>query len=122
MPAVLGTDDVARLIAAVRTPAYRAAIIVAYACGLRIGEVVALTVHDIVDHGAVLIVRTSKNRSERHIPLPSWACAELRAFWLTHRHPVYLFPDMDRHAGMPDGKAARPLGKAALRHVLKVRT
>lgn len=119
LPAVLGADDVARLIAAVRTPAYRAAIVVAYACGLRIGEVVALTVRDIVDHGAVLVVRTSKNRSERRIPLPSWARDELRAFWLTHRHPDYLFPGMHQHAGTPDGKAARPLGKTALQQCMQ---
>jgi site-specific recombinase XerD len=65
-----------------------------YHCGLRIGEAVSLEVTGI--HGRknppYLHIRNSKGGKDRYVPIAPAMVAELRQWWLTHRHPKLLFP------------------------------
>src|SRR4249919_500683 len=54
LPVVLSRDEVWRVLAAVRTPAYRVCLTTIYACGLRLLEGVSLHVAD-VDSGRSLL-------------------------------------------------------------------
>ena len=37
-------------------------------------------------------VRLGKGNKDRYVPLPAQTVEQLRRFWVTHRHPVWLFP------------------------------
>lgn len=63
-----------------------------YACGLRIGEAVALEVGSI-DKSNQLLRVIGKGNKERCVPLPQPVLDDLRKLWLTHRNPRWLFPN-----------------------------
>ncbi len=92
LPVAISWDDGHRLIAALRKPRYRLCCALMLALGLRIGDVLALTVQSI--HSTQMIVRViGKGNKERILPLPQTLLVALRIFWTTHRHPRWLFPN-----------------------------
>ncbi|MCH7920121.1 MAG: site-specific integrase [Planctomycetes bacterium] len=92
LPVPIAWDDGHRLIAAIRKPGYQLCCACMLALGLRIGDVLALTVQSI--DGTQRIVRViGKGNKERILPLPETLYIALRRFWATHRHPHWLFPN-----------------------------
>jgi site-specific recombinase XerD len=62
-----------------------------YACGLRIGEAVALPI-SAIDSKQMLLRIMGKGAKERAVPLPASLLGRMREFWKTHRHRQWLFP------------------------------
>jgi site-specific recombinase XerD len=100
LPAVLGPDEVAALLDAAPPGRDRALLQTAYACGVRISELLHLGVPDIDSARMVVVVRHGKGAKDRLVPLSARLLGELRAFWRWHRSPTWLFPG---------GSAGRPL-------------
>ena len=69
LPAVLSRDEVLRLFAALPDNRDRMLVRTAYACGLRISEVVRLRVADIDSCRGVLVIRQGKGHKDRLVPL-----------------------------------------------------
>ncbi|MCA1600746.1 MAG: tyrosine-type recombinase/integrase [Acidobacteria bacterium] len=62
-----------------------------YACGLRLLEGTRLQVPD-VDSSRMLLHIHGKSKKDRYVPLPTPTLELLRAYWRTHRSPLWLFP------------------------------
>ena len=63
-----------------------------YVCGLRISEACTLqTKH--IDGQSNTIRIIGKGNKERIVPIPDKMLNQLRTYWTTHRHPIYLFPN-----------------------------
>jgi len=97
LPVVLSRSEVQTLLAAVREPRFRTCLTLMYHCGLRVGEAVQLQVQDVrarVTSPEVprLLIRDAKGGKDRLVPLSDSMVADLRQWWLTHRHPLWLFP------------------------------
>jgi len=92
LPVVLSVEEVQRILGCLRLPRYRVCLGVIYACGLRLREGVHLQVPDIDSDRMVIHVRHAKGNKERYVPLPQCALLALRQYWVTHRHPLWLFP------------------------------
>ena len=108
LPVILSVDEVHRILDCVRRPYYRVCLSTIYACGLRLQEGVRLQVADI-DSGRMMIhVRQSKEGKDRYVPLPQRTLELLRGYWVTHRHPVWLFP-APGHRGIPLPTTSQPL-------------
>ncbi|MGH7463140.1 MAG: site-specific integrase, partial [Longimicrobiales bacterium] len=90
LPAVLSRDEVARILAAVRIPVYRACLTTIYSCGLRLLEGAQLQVPDIDGDRKLVHVHHGKGALDRYVPLPAATLTLLRAFWRTHRNPLWL--------------------------------
>jgi integrase/recombinase XerD len=111
LPVAISWDDGHRLIAALRKPSYRLCCSVMLALGLRIGDVLALTVQSI--HSTQMIVRViGKGNKERILPLPQTLLVALRTFWTTHRHPRLLFPNRNGTAPLCQKSLRRAFNKA----------
>jgi site-specific recombinase XerD len=106
LPVPIAWTDGHRLIAALQRPDYRLCCSLMLALGLRIGDVVALTVSSI-DATQMLVRVIGKGNKERVVPLPQTLLTALRKFWLTHRH---------RHLLFPNGRGTAPLCVKSLRH------
>jgi integrase/recombinase XerD len=128
LPAVLSRAEVLRLFAALPDNAYRTLVRTAYACGLRISEVVRLRVTDIDSQRGVLVVRQGKGQKDRLVPLSPALLAELRAHWRRYRPRDWLFPGQKpgRHLNVNAlqrlfARLVRPLGfgKAVSMHTLR---
>lgn len=65
-----------------------------YGCGLRIGEAVPLEI-GAIDSANGLLRIIGKGNKQRLVPLPQLLLDDLRALWLTHRNPRWLFPKRD---------------------------
>jgi integrase/recombinase XerD len=92
LPVPIAWEDGHRLIAALKKPDYQLCCSLMLALGLRIGDVVALTVHSI-DATQMLVRVIGKRNKERVLPLPQTLLVALRRFWLTHHHRRLLFPN-----------------------------
>ena len=130
LPAVLSREEVLRLFAALPDNRYRTLIRTAYACGLRISEVVRLRVTDIDSSRGVLVIRQGKGQKDRLVPLSPALLAELRAYWRRYRPADWLFPGQKRgrhlHVGALQrtfARLVRPLGfaKGVSMHTLRHR-
>ncbi len=95
LPGVLSPEEVLRLIDAARPGRDRLLLQVAYACGLRISELVRLRVTDIDSGRMVVVVRQGKGQKDRLVPLSPRLLAELRAYWRRYRPDGWLFPGAD---------------------------
>ena len=92
LPVVLSRDEVWRVLAAVHTPAYRVCLTTIYSCGLRLREALDLHVDQVDGGRLLLLIRRGKGGIDRRVPLPSALLTLLRAYWRTHRNPVWMFP------------------------------
>jgi site-specific recombinase XerD len=92
LPVVLSVEDVSRLLAAVRDPRYRLAMMVAYAAGLRLSEILDLRVEDIDSHRMVIRVRQGKGGKDRYTLLSPVLLEALREYWRAWRPETFLFP------------------------------
>ena len=92
LPLVLARTEVQRLLAVLRVERFRVCLRLIYGCGLRVGEAVKVRVRDIDGAHLRLRVVQGKGGKDRYVPLTQTLLEELRAFWKTHRDPVWLFP------------------------------
>ena len=92
LPVVLSVDEVRLLLNRVRGLQHRARLGLVYTCGLRVSEAARLKVIDIDSDRLVVHIRDSKGKKDRYVPLPPPTLELLRRYWVTHRHPVWLFP------------------------------
>jgi integrase/recombinase XerD len=122
LPDVLSTDEVRRLITAVRTPHNRAYFWTVYSLGLRLTEALHLQVGDIDGARMMVHVHRGKGAKDRFVPLPSSTLKTLRHYWATHRHPTWLFPATGRdrrQAASADSPMERSSVQGALRRVVR---
>jgi site-specific recombinase XerD len=124
LPAVLTRQQVHDLLALIRLRRYRTPIKLIYACGLRLSECLALTIHDIGGAENKLFIRNSKGHQDRVVPLPTCLYHELKRYWLFHRHRLLIFPnagrgDNDRQAlAQRMSQATQPMPCSSLQRVL----
>lgn len=126
LPAVLSRPQVHDLLAHVRLRRYRTPLKLIYGCGLRLGECLALTIHDINGKDHKLRIRQGKGHQDRVVPLPECLYQELRAYWSFHKHPLLIFPNVGRGDRDPKSVAARmrtatgPMPSSSLQRLLVV--
>lgn len=127
VPVVLSREETVRVLAAVRRPVERLMLRLAYAAGLRLGEVVELRVGDIDSARMVINVRQGKGKKDRVTPLSAMLLEELRAYWKQYRPRQRLFPGKKgraRHAtglqkAMQEACRSCGLTKRATPHTLR---
>jgi site-specific recombinase XerD len=95
LPAVLSPEEVARFLNAVADLKHRAAFATVYAAGLRVSEVVSLTIGDIDSSRMVIHVRQGKGSKDRFVMLSEQLLGILRAYWRIERPQGWLFPGPD---------------------------
>ena len=110
LPTILSPGEVKTLLEAEVDPFKRTMFRTAYACGLRIEELLHLKVADIDSERLLLWVRGGKGSKDRAVPLCPLLLAELRQHWQQHQPKVYLF-------GKPTGT---PYSATALQRAFQV--
>ena len=114
LPVVLSRAEVQQILGCLRRPSYRACLSTIYSCGLRLLEGVRLQVDQIDSSRMVLHLRQAKGNKDRYVPLPQRTLELLRGYWVSHRHPVWLFPSA-REWGKPlDESGVQKAFRAAL--------
>jgi len=115
LPVVLSVDEVRRVLACVYRPRYRTCLTTLYACGLRLQEGLHLQVPHIDSERHLLRICHGKGGKDRYVPLPEPVLQMLRQYWLTHHHPVWLFPSPGQpKKGPMDASGVQRAFRAAL--------
>lgn len=113
LPVILSREEVHRLLDCVRLPRYRVCLTTIYSCGLRLQEGTHLKVPDIDSSRMLIHVRHGKGGKDRYVPLPHRTLARLRQYWVTHRHPVLIFPAPGR-GGISLSTATTPMPRSSV--------
>ncbi len=103
LPSVLSPEEVVQLIQSAQPGRQRVMVQTAYACGLRINELLHLRVTDIDSARMVVVVRQGKGRKDRLAPLSSHLLADLRGYWRQYRPATWLFPGLNVGQPLTDG-------------------
>lgn len=92
VPVTLTPEEVSRLLSAAPNLRARAALEIAYAAGLRLGEVLNLKLSDIDSGQMIVRVEQGKGKKDRNVMLSPVLLETLRAYWRESRPRVWLFP------------------------------
>jgi integrase/recombinase XerD len=95
VPVTLTPEEVSRLLEAVPNLRDRTAMEIAYATGLRLGEVLQLKVTDIDSGRMMLRVEQGKWKKDRNVMLGPSLLESLRTYWKRYRPKHWLFPGKD---------------------------
>lgn len=100
LPAVLSEDEVLRLFEVVDNLKHRTMLMLAYASGLRVGELVTLRVEDVDGNRGMIHIRGGKGKKDRYTLLPESLRSQLLFYWKEFglQKQGWLFPGQDpRH-------------------------
>ena len=92
LPVVLSREEVVRLFRAVENLKHRTILMVIYAAGLRVSEVVKLRVSDIDEDRRQIRVRQGKGKKDRYTVLSEVALAAVREYREVYHPTDWLFP------------------------------
>jgi integrase/recombinase XerD len=109
LPVLLSFEEVRGLLGCVRRPRDRVCLSTLDSWGLRLQEGTHLPGHDIDSSRMLIHVRHGTGGTDRDVPLPHRTLERLRHDWVTHRHPVLIFPAPGRGGtGLPTATAPMP--------------
>jgi integrase/recombinase XerD len=92
LPVVLSPQEVLQFLEATAPGRDRVLYQTAYACGLRVSELIRLQVTDIDGARMVIHIHHGKGAKDRLVPLSARLLEELRGYWRQYRPRPWLFP------------------------------
>lgn len=102
LPAILSREELKRTFASASNLRHRTLFMTAYGTGVRISELVNLTVSDIDSQRMMIRVRMGKGNKDRYTVLTPELLKQLRLYYLKYRPTSYLFYGANRD--VPVGK------------------
>jgi integrase/recombinase XerD len=121
LPTVLSPEEVVRFLEAALPGRDRTLLELAYACGLRLKELLGLSVADIDGARLVLHIRHGKGQKERLVPLSPRLLDVLRDYWRQYRPATWLFPGVQPALALTGGAVQRVCRRTARRAGLSKR-
>ena len=120
LPDILTRDEIKTLLSVTKNHKHHAIFMIAYSAGLRVSEIVHLTIKDIDSQANVICVKQGKGKKDRYVPLFPVLLAELRQYWKCYRPSYWLFPGCDSRKPMTRDGAGDAFKKAKIKaHITK---
>ncbi len=91
LPNVLSKEEVKEILSASKNIKHRAMLCLLYSCGLRRRELLHLKITDVDSFRKLLIIRQSKGRKDRVVPLSDKITEALREYYKIYKPKVWLF-------------------------------
>ena len=109
LPEILSREEIARLFAVTTRLGPRTFLMLAYATGLRLSELLHLRVADIDSHADRMCIRVvqGKGGKDRYVPLEQDALDLLRAWWHSAHPRLWLFAGRDASLPITDATVQR---------------
>ena len=114
LPNVLSKEDVKSILEAHNNLKHKVMLSLIYSCGLRCGELIALEPHHIDSKRNIVLIKNSKGKKDRIVPLSPKILELLREYYKIHKPKNYLFEGQT--AGMPyDSRSLQLVLKQSLK-------
>ena len=91
LPNILSKEEVKAILEAPINVKHRAMLSLIYACGLRRSELLNLTLKDVHSDRKLLLIRQSKGKKDRVVPLSEKIISLLRDYYKLYRPKTWLF-------------------------------
>lgn len=91
LPGVLNKEDVALIINAVDHLKQKTILMLTYGCGLRVSEVVSITISDIDSRRMILHIRNGKGKKDRIVSISPTILVMLRAYYKEYNPKKWMF-------------------------------
>ena len=91
LPNVLSKEEVKAILEAPKNSKHQAMLSLIYACGLRRGELLNLTLKDIQSDRNLLVIRQAKGKKDRVVPISLKLIELLRAYYKEWKPKTWLF-------------------------------
>lgn len=91
LPNVLSKEEVKSILDAARNVKHKMMLSLIYSCGLRCGELIALKPEHIDSKRMIVIIKQSKGKKDRIVPLSEKILLQLREYFKSFRPKNYLF-------------------------------
>ncbi len=91
LPKVISKEQIALLINAIENIKHKTIIMLAYACGLRVSEVVSLKVKHIDSNRKIILIEKAKGKKGRIVTLSPGILIMLREYYKQYKPKDYLF-------------------------------
>lgn len=111
LPKVLGKNEIIKIFQVTDNLKHKTELMVGYSCGLRVSEVANLKLVDMDFDRKVIIIRQSKGRKDRLVPLSQTLEAQLKSYLSHYRPNLYVFENPERTG---------PTAERTLQQVFKV--
>lgn len=95
LPTVHSQNEVKKIINSKENTKHKTILMLAYATGMRVSEIVNLTIRDIDSKRMVIYIRQAKGKKDRQVMLPEKLLVQLREYYKEYKPKVYLFEGMD---------------------------
>jgi integrase/recombinase XerD len=92
LPEVVTREQICQIVLTATTQRMRVFLWTVYSLGLRLNEALHLEIGDIDAARKLVHIHRGKGAKDRYVPISQFTIEALRRYWLTHRHPKFLFP------------------------------
>jgi integrase/recombinase XerD len=96
LPSVLSKQEVKLILESLTNIKHKSMLSLIYSCGLRRGELLRLKMADIDSKRNILIIRQSKGKKDRIVPLSIKVLEMLREYYKGYRPEVWLFEGQEK--------------------------
>lgn len=98
LPNILSQDEVKDLLTSIKNIKHKTIVSLVYACGLRIGEALAIKMDAIDSARGFIHIKHAKGAKDRYVPLSDKTLQLLRHYYLLYKPKLYLFEGSDGRA------------------------
>jgi site-specific recombinase XerD len=129
LPSVLSKEEMVRLIKAITNLKHRTMIVLGYACGLRVSEIINIELRDVDFDRKLLFIRRAKGKKDRMVSLSPVMIVLIRDYQLKYKTEKYLFEGQEKgsrystrslesiiHSAKQKAKISKPGSMHMLRH------
>lgn len=109
LPNVLSKEEIKLILKAHNNIKHRAILSLVYSCGLRRSEVLNLRLSDVDSKRGLIIVRQSKGKKDRVVPLSTKILDLLREYFIACKPRVWLFEGQDGRSKYDESSLASVL-------------
>jgi integrase/recombinase XerD len=112
LPKVISKEQVAQLINAIENTKHKTIIMLAYACGLRVSEVVSLKIKHIDSQRKIIFIERAKGKKDRIVSLGPGMLIMLREYYRQYKPTDYLFEGQFENEHLSERSIQQVLQKA----------
>ena len=119
LPNVLSKEEIKLILNAHNNIKHKTMLSLIYSCGLRRSELINLKITDIDSNRNIVIIRQSKGKKDRIVPLSSKILEMLRQYYPIYKPEIWLFEGQNRNVQYSDHSLQSVLKQALVKVKIK---